>query len=479
MPKRITSQQTSRACWLAIMVLLLPFPGTGVWAANQVDIEFGWNIWDTLWIGMATSLDVSIENDFTLGGMQLGFRIWSPDGAEWAWHDVGGYGSTTGCVTVNPMSRFIPSGPDASFDMTGLLITEQNVDEYGYDTIMIGGVAMKNGIEPGPLEQMFSINFIPDVGAAGPEETRTLCFDSCFVPPSGPFVFVDRYGSASPPITLWPVNGLCYPVGGCRCFPPLWDPDLPMEMTVAPGVTGSVILSATDFEDNDIYFGNLQLTGGAGEAVLNDYGDGTCEVFYTAVPEDVGQEITIEVYSSDAYFPFGVTPPHAITVTVIEVELAVECGAAYISGATNNLIVKNDISVPEQSPSKAMAYSMIDGPGEIDGTTGAYSWMPGPTDIGIFTVTVSITDGFAVGECLFQVDVVDENCCPGDANFSGDVNVGDAVSLINYIFKGGLTPKVMNWADANADCQVNVGDVVFLISYVFRSGAAPVVGCYY
>jgi len=461
-----------------LLILILVLPGTGILAANQVDIDIGWSIWDTLWVGLPTSLDISIENDFTLGGMSLGFRVWSPDGGDWAWYNVGGYGATTGCVSLTPGSRFIPSGPDASFDMTGFLVTEVNVDNSGTDTIMMGGVAMNNGLSTGPMEQMFSINFIPQMGG-GPEYTGTLCFDSVFVWPSGEFVFVDLPGSKHSPVTLWPNGGLCYPVGGCRCFPPMWDPDLPTELMVGPGLTGSVMLSASDFEDNDIFFGNLQLNGGAGEASLDDHGDDTCEVFYTAALEDVGQEITIEVYSGDAYFPSWVTPPHVINVIVIEAELEVNCGAAYLNGATNNPIVKSDISVPEQSPSKALAFSMIDGPGEIDGVTGVYSWTPGPTDIGIFPVTVSINDGVGVGQCEFQIDVVDEACCPGDANFSGDTNVGDAVSLINYIFKGGPAPRVMNWADANADCLINVGDVVYLIGYIFRSGPAPEVGCYY
>ena len=62
---------------------------------------------------------------------------------------------------------------------------------------------------------------------------------------------------------------------------------------------------------------------------------------------------------------------------------------------------------------------------------------------------------------------------PGDANFDGSANVGDAVYLIAYIFKGGAEPFCKPEADANGDCSVNVGDAVYLISYVFKGGAAP------
>jgi len=457
-----------------LMLIIIMPAGTRLWAANQVNFQISGGVDDSLRVGVPATIDIYLENDYVIYGMSLGFKIWSPDGAFWNWTNVGGLGATTGCVTTVPYSRL---GDGSVFNMTGFDVIEYDVDGVSPDMIMCGGVANEGGIPTGPLEHMYSMHFEP-LACLYPT-IRTICIDSAFVPPSGAFVFVNAYGNAVPPTTLWPNGGRCYPIGWVRNLPPHWNPDLPTTMIIEPGSAGSVTLSGADWEGDFISFGNLQLTGGAGEATLDDHGDGTCEVFYASVPEDEGQEITIEVEIVDTYHGYCTVLPHVIDVIVAESSLEIDCGAAYISGATNNLIVKNDISVSEQSPSKALAYSLIEGPGEIDGTTGIYSWMPGPTDIGIFAVTVNITNGLANGQCVFEVDVVDEACCPGDANFTGDVNVGDAVFLINYIFKGGLAPKVMNWADPNADCQVNVGDVVFLIGYVFRGGAAPVLGCYY
>ena len=65
----------------------------------------------------------------------------------------------------------------------------------------------------------------------------------------------------------------------------------------------------------------------------------------------------------------------------------------------------------------------------------------------------------------------------GDANADRGVNIGDAVFIINYIFKGGTAPNPRKIGDANGDCAVNVGDAVYLVNYVFRGGPAPVVGC--
>lgn len=61
----------------------------------------------------------------------------------------------------------------------------------------------------------------------------------------------------------------------------------------------------------------------------------------------------------------------------------------------------------------------------------------------------------------------------GDANGDGSVNIGDAVFLISYIFKGGAAPDPIDRADANCDYSVNIGDAVFVINYIFGGGPAP------
>ncbi|NMC44618.1 MAG: hypothetical protein GYA46_11935 [candidate division Zixibacteria bacterium] len=61
----------------------------------------------------------------------------------------------------------------------------------------------------------------------------------------------------------------------------------------------------------------------------------------------------------------------------------------------------------------------------------------------------------------------------GNANADLMINVGDAVFLINYIFRGGPAPQPARAGDANCDGKISVGDAVYIISYVFRGGPAP------
>jgi len=65
---------------------------------------------------------------------------------------------------------------------------------------------------------------------------------------------------------------------------------------------------------------------------------------------------------------------------------------------------------------------------------------------------------------------------PGDYNDDGMTNVGDALYLIDFIYKGGTTPVGgAGRADANCDNQIDISDVIFIIKYVLSEGEAP---CY-
>jgi hypothetical protein len=61
----------------------------------------------------------------------------------------------------------------------------------------------------------------------------------------------------------------------------------------------------------------------------------------------------------------------------------------------------------------------------------------------------------------------------GDANGDYAVNVGDAIFIINTVFKGGPKSDPEDRADSNCDNNINVGDAVFLINNIFKQGDPP------
>ncbi|KPL00064.1 MAG: hypothetical protein AMJ91_05480 [candidate division Zixibacteria bacterium SM23_73_3] len=66
---------------------------------------------------------------------------------------------------------------------------------------------------------------------------------------------------------------------------------------------------------------------------------------------------------------------------------------------------------------------------------------------------------------------------PGDANGDSLVDLGDVLFIVNYLYKGGPDPCVIEAADPNADCKVDLGDVLYLINFLYREGPSPEPGC--
>jgi len=100
-----------------------------------------------------------------------------------------------------------------------------------------------------------------------------------------------------------------------------------------------------------------------------------------------------------------------------------------------------------------------------------------PTDTGTIVFTAIVEDEVgAQDERPYSLTVMLSSVC-GDANADKQVNVGDAVFLINYVFKSGPAPQPVCIGDANDDSETNVGDAVYLINYVFQGGPEPVDNC--
>ena len=55
----------------------------------------------------------------------------------------------------------------------------------------------------------------------------------------------------------------------------------------------------------------------------------------------------------------------------------------------------------------------------------------------------------------------------GDANADGDIDIGDAISLLQFAFVGGPEPYCLDAADGNDDGKINLADVVAIFAYLF------------
>jgi hypothetical protein len=62
----------------------------------------------------------------------------------------------------------------------------------------------------------------------------------------------------------------------------------------------------------------------------------------------------------------------------------------------------------------------------------------------------------------------------GDSNNDDNLNITDAVVILNFLFLGTSQPACEVLADSNADTTVNLTDAVFILNFLFLGGPSPV-----
>jgi hypothetical protein len=160
---------------------------------------------------------------------------------------------------------------------------------------------------------------------------------------------------------------------------------------------------------------------------------------------DGGEDIIYEIYVTRLGEAIFRIDPHATTYTGIA--LGTSCPPSDIE------------------PDKCLAMSQKQA-GEPHGFTvdleeGVYylivdTW-PAPDCIEDFNLSISFTP---------------PKIC-GDVNDDMQVNVSDAVYIINYVFVGGDPPVIQRSGDVNCDENTNISDAVWIINYVFVGGNDP------
>jgi uncharacterized Ntn-hydrolase superfamily protein len=94
-----------------------------------------------------------------------------------------------------------------------------------------------------------------------------------------------------------------------------------------------------------------------------------------------------------------------------------------------------------------------------------------PATAGSDTFHVSIDAGYQVVEVNSDPVATYFEC--GDTDASGDVDIDDAVFMIQYIFAGGPPPDPYEAGDVDCSGTVDIDDVVYIIGYIFSGGNAP------
>lgn len=92
---------------------------------------------------------------------------------------------------------------------------------------------------------------------------------------------------------------------------------------------------------------------------------------------------------------------------------------------------------------------------------------------GVSTVSIGSTGRTAVNTLLVFASPGTGPFDRGNANGDAQLDLSDGVSIFNFLFTGGATPKCMAAADANADGKVDISDGIYDLNFLFLGGTAP------
>lgn len=98
---------------------------------------------------------------------------------------------------------------------------------------------------------------------------------------------------------------------------------------------------------------------------------------------------------------------------------------------------------------------------------GQLTLYPSPLTTGFIDITVTAHNH------LPSVGVIEVGQQKGDLTGDGQVDVGDVIFLVNYLYRSGPAPNPPDIGDVNCDGTTDLGDVVYLVNYLYQNGPPP------
>jgi hypothetical protein len=363
--------------------------------------------------------------------------------------------TATGDVTYQFDHFYADPGNSLDFNLTGILCNSNGIDNSFPDSFFVGAAAMAPAAGLPIIGEEPYFHLVFDIGSGEGE----LCFDSAFVEPAGEWkwyeltcgqggapdrpLFIDKYGSDDN-------HPICITV----------HREINRNDYIRLGVDS--ILAGTD--DFDMVF-HIQRTcpspanimGSTNGFEITATGDVTYQ--YKNYYQDPGSSVNWELG--------GLLMTQALDGNFPDTFLV--GGAAMFEG----------LPIITDEPYFHLILDIGPGTGElcIDSafvfSAGEWRWSGLTCGLGGAPHRPQFVDKYGSDDNHpICITVFAPYIC-GDSNGDKDVNVSDAVYIINYVFVGGDPPDPLVSGDVNCDTDVNVSDAVWIINYVFVGGNVP------
>ncbi|MEC9476221.1 MAG: hypothetical protein VX764_04205 [Planctomycetota bacterium] len=180
---------------------------------------------------------------------------------------------------------------------------------------------------------------------------------------------------------------------------------------------------------------------------------GGIELFYPALDPAIEPGVGLATFAAifDFLPPFGgQVLPSGLSQSLLRLEFQTPADPTLL-GTTTEIVFDDSYLLPSCNPNDP---NCISGP----------------------ALNYVIYDGLSITPILENgiVEFLDQpGFRRGNANGDANIDLGDALFGMNWLFANGSTPTCMDAADANDDSNVDISDSIYLLNYMFVNGPPP------
>jgi len=374
-------------------------------------------------------------NEANIKGSSNAFRVYSPDGAEWTPIKWAPYQDPITYKWFYPYDNGFPDNWGGIYN-GAVKWNAFSITGEGADTIGFAGYndpsspPFSDGVPPGFSEIVYSISTEVNASQVG----KQLCLDSSWYPPENAWIWATDTGEIGEIHPTWG-GPYCFTLDAAQNTPPEITNCLPYMLLWDHCGFADYDFNAADAELDPFTF---HMAAGPG-----DIDEISGEWSYAPVLADVGTNQSIEVYAKDGQA--GPICRIDLDFTNEDPEFTEGCGVTITKSAGEIAYIQMSADQVDCDP---IQYSITDDGGvtgtiSID-TTGLLSFETlDPDDIGLWTITVQVSDGMDTSQCdvFFNVVTGSSNNAPrlswvGTPGYETDaVEPDTGISVDQYVFR--------------------------------------------
>jgi len=136
-------------------------------------------------------------------------------------------------------------------------------------------------------------------------------------------------------------------------------------------------------------------------------------------------------------------------------------------------IINMDAFDPDMDSMIITVNQLLPGAIFVDNGDGTCSYSVSSDAFGVDTVIFTVTDYPGGASSIKTVYMAFVTSLRGDLDSNNKYTMNDLVVLIDYLYRGGEAPAILESADVDKNGELSIVDITYLIKFLYKDGPAP------